>query len=171
MNENIDLTKILKDCPIGWKLYSSVYGDVEFLGVSHGCPVPLHGQYDECYLMEDLMHKKYPIRIKTRFGEYDVSHEGKLRGCAGECTLFPSRDQRDWSKFAVTDQATDQKHETELKPFDKVLVRDEDDDEWVCDIFSHIDENDLYYCVGTRWEQCIAYEGNEHLLGTSNKPD
>ena len=106
MNENIDLTKILKDCPIGWKFYSSVYGDVEFLGVSHCCPVPLHGQDDELYLMEDLMHKKYPIRIKTRFGEYDVSHEGKLRVCAGECTLFPSRDQRDWSKFAVTDQAT-----------------------------------------------------------------
>lgn len=76
MNEKIDLTKILKDCPIGWKFYSSVYGDVEFLGVSHGCPSPLHGQDDEWYLMEDLMHKKYPIRIKTRFGEYDVSHEG-----------------------------------------------------------------------------------------------
>ena len=63
MNENIDLTKILKDCPIGWKFYSSVYGDVEFLGVSHGCPAPLHGQDDEWYLMVDLMHKKYPIRI------------------------------------------------------------------------------------------------------------
>ena len=59
MNENIDLTKILKYCPKGWKFYSSVYGDVEFLGVSHGCPVPLHGQYDEWYLMEDFMHKKY----------------------------------------------------------------------------------------------------------------
>ena len=30
MNENIDLTKILKDCPKGWKLYSSVYGEVKF---------------------------------------------------------------------------------------------------------------------------------------------
>ena len=27
MNENIDLTKILKDCPEGWPLYSSVFGD------------------------------------------------------------------------------------------------------------------------------------------------
>ena len=33
MNENIDLTKILKDCPRGWKFYSSVYGEVEFLGI------------------------------------------------------------------------------------------------------------------------------------------
>ena len=31
MNENIDLTKILKDCPKGWKLYSTIYGDVEFI--------------------------------------------------------------------------------------------------------------------------------------------
>ena len=30
MNENIDLTKILKDCPKGWKFYSSVFGEVEF---------------------------------------------------------------------------------------------------------------------------------------------
>ena len=33
MNENIDLTEILKDCPIGWKFYSSVYGDVEFVEI------------------------------------------------------------------------------------------------------------------------------------------
>lgn len=101
MNENIDLTKILKDCPIGWKFYSSVYGDVEFLGISHCCPVPLDGQDDKWYLMENLRRKKYPIRIKARFDEYDVSHEGKLRVGAGECTLFPSRDQRDWSKFTA----------------------------------------------------------------------
>lgn len=33
MNENIDLTKILKDCPMGWKFYSSVYGDVGFVEI------------------------------------------------------------------------------------------------------------------------------------------
>ena len=30
MNENIDLTKILKDCPKGTKLYSTIYGVVRF---------------------------------------------------------------------------------------------------------------------------------------------
>ena len=30
MNENIDLTKILKDCPQGWDLYSPIYGKVLF---------------------------------------------------------------------------------------------------------------------------------------------
>ena len=28
MNENIDLTQILKDCPKGTKFYSSLYGDL-----------------------------------------------------------------------------------------------------------------------------------------------
>lgn len=43
--------------------------------------------------------------------------------------------------------------------------------EKAADIFSHIVEKDLYYCVGTIWHQCIPYEGNEHLLGTTNKPE
>ena len=30
MNENIDLTKILKDCPKGWKFWSPIFGEVEF---------------------------------------------------------------------------------------------------------------------------------------------
>ena len=33
MNENIDLTKILKDCPKGWRLYSSVYGELIYSGM------------------------------------------------------------------------------------------------------------------------------------------
>ena len=172
MNENIDLTKILKDCPIGWKLYSSVYGDVEFLGVSHGCPVPLHGQYDECYLMEDLMHKKYPIRIKTRFGEYDVSHEGKLRVCAGECTLFPSRDQRDWSKFTAPWYKKEKFDPKTLQPFDKVIARSYCDDEWDCDIFSHINQeySFTYVCSGQAWKCCIPYnDDTKHLVGTKEE--
>lgn len=51
-----------------------------------------------------------------------------------------------------------------LKPFDKILVRDCDEDPWVCDIFSHYDPNAIhrYCCVGaTCWEMAIPYEGNE----------
>ena len=36
MNENIDLTKILKDCPRGFKLYSAVHGEVTFLSIENG---------------------------------------------------------------------------------------------------------------------------------------
>ena len=172
MNENIDLTKILKDCPIGWKFYSSVYGDVEFLGVSHCCPVPLHGQDDKWYLMEDFMRKKYPIRIKSRFGEYDVSHEGKLRVGAGECTFFPSRDQRDWSKFTAPWYKKGKFDPKTLNAFDRILVRDNNDETWSCNFFSHIREVVVYKfaTITSSYKQCIPYnDDTKHLLGTTEE--
>lgn len=55
----------------------------------------------------------------------------------------------------------------ELKPFDKVLTRDEDTDEWSCNIFSHINECGDFICItGETWGQCIPFEGNEDLVGT-----
>ena len=60
------------------------------------------------------------------------------------------------------------KEECELKPFDKVLVRD-DDGVWFAAIFSHLRGDGQFFCAGGNlWEQCVPYEGNEHLLGTSN---
>ena len=59
-----------------------------------------------------------------------------------------------------------------FEPFQKVLVRDSCDDKWKADYFSHYDEDNSlfpYYCVGYCYKVCIAYEGNEHLLGT-DKP-
>ena len=173
MNENIDLTKILKDCPKGWKFYSSVYGDVEFLGVSHGCPVPLDGQCDELYFMEDLMHKKYPIRIKTRFGEYDVSNEGKLKVGAGECTFFPSKDQRDWSKFKAPWYKKDKFDPKTLKAFDRVLVRRECYLRWRCEFYSYIrDDNGgyPYVAISGAYKRCIPYnDETKHLVGTTEE--
>lgn len=147
----MNIAEILKKFPKGTKLYSSIHGEVKLVCVN---------EYSD----------RYPIYCKAKNGkDVTFTSDGRilLEYPDAECVLFPSKDQRDWSKFEVTDQATDQKQETELKPFDKVLVRNNDDDEWVCDIFSHIDEIAFYYCVGTRWEQCIHYEGNEHLLGTT----
>lgn len=172
MNENIDLTKILKDCPIGWKFYSSVYGDVEFLGVSHGCPVPLHGQDDEWYFMEDLRRKKYPIRIKAGFDEYDVSHEGKLRVGAGECTFFPSREQRDWSKFTAPWFKKGRFDPKTLKAFDRVLVRNYKTTKWRCDHFSHFDGGNYNPCIASccSYAFCIPYdEETKHLVGTTDE--
>ena len=149
----MNIAEILKNCPKGLKLYSSIHGEVELVCVN---------EYSD----------RYPIYCKAKNGkDVTFTSDGRilLEYPDAECVLFPSKDQRDWSKFGVTDQVTDQKKETELKPFDKVLVRNNDDDEWVCDIFSHIDELAFYYCVGTRWEQCIPYEGNEHLLETKKK--
>lgn len=62
----------------------------------------------------------------------------------------------------------DLKKKVELKPFDKVLVRDNEDDIWEVSLFGYKDE--LYYRCdnGIPWIQCIPYDGNKHLLGTTN---
>ena len=61
--------------------------------------------------------------------------------------------------------------EPEFKPFDRVLVRDDDDDEWHIDFFEGMnkdkDEPYTYQCLNSFWRHCILYEGNEHLLGTT----
>lgn len=61
----------------------------------------------------------------------------------------------------------------EFKPFDKVLIRDEDNQTWRVCLFSHY-RKDLscpYVCVGcSAYKQCIPYEGNEYLLGTTDSP-
>lgn len=61
-----------------------------------------------------------------------------------------------------------------FEPFQKVLVRDSCDEKWRADYFSHYDgDNSLfpYYCVGNTYKVCVAYKGNEHLLGTNKSPE
>lgn len=61
----------------------------------------------------------------------------------------------------------DLKPKVELKPFDKVLVRDGNTRKWEADLFGFKSDTGLYHCVGGSWSRCIPYEGNEHLLGTT----
>lgn len=62
-----------------------------------------------------------------------------------------------------------------LKAYDKVLVRDTNEQVWVADLFGHALDRPLggytFACVGHYPNQCIPYEGNEHLLGTINDCD
>lgn len=61
----------------------------------------------------------------------------------------------------------DFKPKVELKPFDKVLVRDSESDKWRANLFAYISEDGYYCCVYAFWVYCIPYAGNEHLLGTT----
>lgn len=56
-------------------------------------------------------------------------------------------------------------------PFDRVLVRDRDDEKWQTGFFSHEEYNAFYVVSNAHWLQCIPYEGNEHLLGTTDSPE
>lgn len=54
-----------------------------------------------------------------------------------------------------------------FKPFDKVLVRNSDDEKWSCDFFSYM-ENGKAVCTGTYWLQCLPYnEDTAKLVGTT----
>ena len=152
MNENIDLTKILKDCPKGWKLYSSVYGDVSFQGIG------------------DLV---YPIQVSNkRAGVVLLSEKGRFLIGVGECILFPSKDQRDWSKFTAPWYEKERFDPKTLKPFDKVLVSDEHHTRWRCSFFSHIvDQFNLkYFTSDSCYKFCIPYnDDTKHLVGTTDE--
>ena len=85
MNENLNLVEILKDCPKGTRLYSTIFGEVEFDHIN--------------------THTNYTIviRLKDRKGYESLTSEGKMFAeYDGECILFPSRENRDWSKFKHT---------------------------------------------------------------------
>ena len=152
MNENLDLVEILKDCPEGTKLYSIVLGEVELCAV-------------EC-------NNIYPICVKDNIGNTGwLTSNGKfIEKVDGECILFPSKDQRDWSKFKPKQPKFDPKT---LQPFDRVLVRDNNDnsERWRCDLFSHISTGCFrFICVGNGYHYCIPYnDDTKHLVGTTDE--
>lgn len=64
----------------------------------------------------------------------------------------------------------DLKPKVELKPFDKVLVRDFGSQAWQVSLFSYKDSDSYYCCNGCGWNQCIPYnEKTAHLLGTTGE--
>lgn len=80
MNENINLCEILKDTPKGTLLYSSLIGEVKFDEINN---IP-----------------QFPIQVLDKKGDKFVfTQQGTFFESKGECLLFPSKDQRDWSKY------------------------------------------------------------------------
>ena len=148
----MNIAEILKNVPKGTKLYSTVIGYVELLCVT-----------DDLYnAIKVKACNNDTIECFTKEGKYTVYSSD------GECVLFPSKENRDWSTFKV-------KTSCNFKPFDKVLVRNEDNEPWVIQFFGYYDElaedGAPYICLGNSmcianvFKQCISFEGNEELLG------
>ena len=160
MNENLDLTKILEGCPEGTKFYSSDFGEVTFFKVS---------SHDwEWYPIRLRYHSKVCSQPQI----ISLTKKGQnVYGYDGECTLFPSKDQRDWSKFErFWDKPKIKKFDVyTLQPFDKVLSRYGTESNWMCTYFSHIIDkvNPYVDCNGIIVHVCIPYnEDTKHLVGT-----
>ena len=156
MNENLNLVEILKDCPKGTKLYSTIYGDVELDCINKG----------ECF----------PVKFVKSDGFLgSVTAQGLvLAYYDGECILFPSREQRNWDLFTVPNCKKDKFDPKTLKPFDKILARDRESTRWRCTFFSHIRDKEeiIYKYVTTNdcYKRCIPYnEDTKHLVGTKDE--
>lgn len=84
MNEKLDLVQILKDCPLGTKFYSPLFGEVLLRRIK-----------------QDV--DGYVIAAKTARTQVDCSFTADGRyyesEIDGECMLFPSKDCRDWAQF------------------------------------------------------------------------
>ena len=98
--------------------------------------------------------------IDIRDGVYILSHTDDKFGYH-----VPFRLEKDYelipNKFDITT----------LKPFEsRVLMRSSNAREWVGTIYSHYNNNKFYGC-GMCCDQCIPYEGNEHLLGKTDYCD
>ena len=160
MNENIDLTKILKDCPKGTKFYSYIFGD-------------------ETYFQGFSLYEGKPISIiiygkKGEWQNFSLSRKGHpYSNECGECCIFPSREMRDWSKFTAPWLKKERFDPKTLKAFDKVIARNEYD-EWSCTLFSHInnrpDTRFIYETCESVYEYCIPYnDDTKHLVGTKKE--
>lgn len=137
----INIAELLKDCPKGTKLYSTTWGEVELIKAD-----PKEG-----------------IEIKPEFGGYYTfniyGHNILDKSNTGECLLFPSKDNRDWSTF---------KKPCIFKPFDKVVARFAGGT-WGADLFSHYwDKMDAYITMGgVQCDECLPYnEETAKLIGT-----
>ena len=134
----------------------------------------------ECWANDDY------TEFNTTINHYKDNTFGKEEVCDTEC-FVKANDEQKALFIAAAEKYYGGKYNPEtlqvepvkvskpvcpFEPFQKVLVRDSCDDKWKADYFSHYDEDNSlfpYYCVGYCYKVCIAYEGNEHLLGT-DKP-
>ena len=149
MNENIDLTKILKDCPRGTKLYSATLGKVK---------------------LEKIVNESiFPILVSDKDNTMEsFTSDGQILRYRGECTLFPSKEQRDWSKFRKQNVKNEKFDPNKLKPFDKVLVRKNFyRSVWCPKFFNTLDVSGGITTIDSDkiWAYCIPYNDETmHLV-------
>ena len=151
MNKNIDLTKILKNCPAGTKLYSPIYGEIYFEEI----------RSNDRYPISTITKSNYTATF-TKEGFHYVDEEG-------ECVLFPSKEQRDWNKFTAPWYKKEKFDPKTLKPFDKTVVKKHETCKWKVDFYSHKIEDSVFpfRCIGDIYKYCIPYnEETKHLVGT-----
>lgn len=85
--EKINIANKLKHCKKGTKLYSPLFGEVEFENVDDKIEIITHTDEEEIYKAFFEKDGKYYMIYKD-----------------AECLLFPSKDNRDWNSFQVLEE-------------------------------------------------------------------
>lgn len=156
MNKNLNLVEILKDTPKGTKLYSPICGECELDEIN----------YDTSNIVKPRITVLYKVfgSVKNKalfFDNYGVIYNYPN----GECMLFPSKDNRDWSTFKAS------KNHKHFEPFQKILVpylSNSKAYKWKLTIYSHYDkEQSLHVTLNGFFEddKIILYKDNEDKLG------
>lgn len=153
------------------------YGDIVIQGVLKGVNVCI---IKNCIDKIDNKYNYY-ARYNTQDKEinYDdwsyISPFAKFATDSEKQQLFDALAKEGKAWDAETKTLEDLPKKCEFKPFDKVLVRNTDTEEWFPGFFEKFDStwNYPYHIMNRRsmtdfaFKQCIPYEGNEHLLGTT----
>ena len=159
--QKLDLCEILKNCPQGETFWSPLLGDVKFYNVN---------QRDNVIYVTTKALITWKINADGTITIDDITSE--------EVMLYPSREQRDWTKVKYEPKKAKFDPKT-LKAFDRVLSR-YDGGCWSANLFSHIEEEDNKYhgicsfvCNGSLVKFCIPYnDDTKHLVGTKDEaPD
>ena len=154
MNKNIDLTKILKNCPEGYQFWSPMLGDVKLYNINQ--------------------ERKIVSVILETDATWDINANGTIsigNVTSPDIMLYPSKDQRDWSKFTAPWYEKEKFDINTLNPFDKVLVRDTISEYWECEFFSRqMDDTYPYVGIAHSYKFCIPYnDDTKHLVGTTDE--
>lgn len=146
----INIAEILKDCPSGMELDCTMYEDVYFDYVDELNMI-------HCYIQCDN------YKTSIAFNQHGTPN------CyiKSKCVIFP-KGKTTWEGFVPPNKFDI----TTLKPFEsRVLVRVSENGLWKPAIFGFYSNIDFYVLGGYVWSQCIPYEDNKHLLGTTDDCD
>ena len=155
--QELNLCEILKYCPQGETFWSPLFGYVKLHKIDH-----------EAKKVVVISNLKMP---------WDINNDGTMLiygVVSSEIMLYPSREQRDWTKVKYESKKERFDPKT-LKPFDRVLSK-YDGGCWSASLFSHIEERDNEYCApfsvcnGSLVKFCIPYnDETKHLVGTKDE--
>lgn len=153
--QKLNLCEILKYCPQGEPFWSPMLGDVKL-----------------CYIDPEAEHVTVTIKIGAT---WDINANGTITiddVTSEEIMLYPSREQRDWTKVKY-EKKKERFDPKTLKPFDKVVVSNIQNNTWHIEYFSHIEERCKpypFYCLADNFAYCIPYnDETKHLLGTKEE--